>query len=143
MINLSIYRFSGQICGYATGKIRSVEKKLGLPPRPKRPLSSYLQFCNAERNSVVEQFPDLPATAVTKKLAELWKASSPETKEKFRLKYQESAQAYTQEVIEYEKNITPEVALSITNEKAKIKKTTENKVKKNVSSATKINLNSW
>ncbi|KAF7989978.1 hypothetical protein HCN44_008652 [Aphidius gifuensis] len=130
-LNNFSHRINGQVCGYATGKIRNIEKKLGIPSRPKRPLSAYLQFCGAQRKSVVEQYPGLPATGVTKKLAELWKTSSPETKEEYKKKYVESAQAYSQEVIEYEKKLTPEQALSITGEKAKIKKTTENKAKKN------------
>lgn len=125
------HRINIQICGYATCKIRNVEKKLGIPPRPKRPLSSYLSFCGSQRKLLTEQFPKLSSIDITKKLAELWRASDEETKKKYREQYQLNVEAYTKEVIEYEKKITPEQIQSISDEKLKNKKTAEIKVKKN------------
>ena len=48
---------------------------------PKRPPNAYLQWCNAERDRVKEQHPELSRTEISKFLSERWKTVTQEEKQ--------------------------------------------------------------
>lgn len=53
------------------------------PDAPKRPLSSYIRFCNDQRDNVRAQFPELSTQDASKKLGELWNNLPADEKEVF------------------------------------------------------------
>ena len=58
-------------------------KKRRDPNKPKRPLSSFLYFCNDYRDKVRTENPDLKMGGVMKELGKLWKNLDNENKDKF------------------------------------------------------------
>lgn len=51
-------------------------KKRQVQTGPKKPLTSYMYFCQAQRQSVKESNPNLTVTQITSELARLWKGLS-------------------------------------------------------------------
>lgn len=58
-------------------------EKVKDPNAPKRPMSSYFHFMNAERNALKTVEPDLKFGELTKKLTDRWKALSDKEKKKY------------------------------------------------------------
>src|SRR5690606_37258816 len=61
-------------------KRKRVPKAKKDPNKPKMSMSSYMYFTNDKRPSVREKYPDLKMTDIGKKLAELWRAVTPDEK---------------------------------------------------------------
>lgn len=74
-------------------------KKRRDPNRPKKPLSSFLYFCNDYRDKVRSDNPDLKMGGVMKELGKLWKDLDEENKIKF-IKMAETAKGQYEEQLE-------------------------------------------
>lgn len=74
-------------------------KKRRDPNKPKRPLSSFLYFCNDYRDTVRSDNPDLQMGGVMKELGKLWKDLDEENKIKF-IKMAEIAKSQYEEQLE-------------------------------------------
>lgn len=51
---------------------KSIEEQVGLPPRPKRPLTPYFRFMKQVRSNVVQENPKASAIDITKLVAQKW-----------------------------------------------------------------------
>ena len=74
-------------------------KKRKDPNLPKRPLSSFLYFCNEYRDKVRTESPDLQMGGVMKELGKIWADLNPNKKEKF-IKLAEAAKIQYNEQLE-------------------------------------------
>jgi hypothetical protein len=74
-------------------------KKRRDPNKPKRPLSSFLYFCNDYRDKVRSENPDLKMGGVMKELGKLWKNLDNENKDKF-IKLAENAKSQYEDQLE-------------------------------------------
>ncbi|KAF6214076.1 hypothetical protein GE061_011807 [Apolygus lucorum] len=107
-LNLS---YHGAITSYrisASPQIRrfTFEEKLGIRPKPKRPMSAFLKFTsNIVRPSLVKDSPSLPITQITKIAAEKWKSVDDNTKKKLTKEYQDEMVGYRAAMVEYVKEL--------------------------------------
>lgn len=76
-------------CNQAT-----VEEKLGLPPRPKRPLTPYFRFLKEMRPVVKKENPDLQGVAIIKKIVEKYKFIEPALLEQYQAQYRKDQEEY-------------------------------------------------
>ena len=79
-------------------------KKLSDPSKPKRPKSAYLYFCDAKREKVKEENPNIKIGAMMKKLGALWKKATVDEKTKFNEMHKKDKDRYEDEMEEYNLN---------------------------------------
>uniref|UniRef100_A0A0C9QDB1 Sox18_0 protein n=1 Tax=Fopius arisanus TaxID=64838 RepID=A0A0C9QDB1_9HYME len=108
-----------------TFKSRVIEKKLGIAPRPKRPMTPFIVYAMLERPKIMKENPGLVPTAVMKKLAEGWKTFSSTEKEALKKTYLKQLEDYTKQIMIYDQNLTEEQKRNIKAEKFKAIETSE------------------
>lgn len=72
---------------------------------PRKPLTSYMLFCQNIREEVTAANPTLKMHELSKKLAERWSAASDEVKEEFQKKADEEKDNYKKAEEEYKKKL--------------------------------------
>lgn len=77
------------------------KKKKKDPNAPKRPLSSYMLFCQDHRKEVVKDNPKEPVTEIAKILGKMWKKVGATEKKKFDKEAEKRKEKYTQEMKKY------------------------------------------
>ncbi|XP_003215015.1 FACT complex subunit SSRP1 [Anolis carolinensis] len=106
---------------------RQSEGKKGKDPNaPKRPLSAYMLWLNANRDKIRSESPGMSVTDVSKKAGELWKAMSKEKKEEWDRKAEDAKRDYEKAMKEYNEGGKSD---SSKKEKPKKKKKPEKPVK--------------
>jgi HMG (high mobility group) box/LysM domain len=83
----------------------SLLPSIELPSKPKRPLSSYVLFCNEYRESLKEELAGKPGSEYTKVLSALWKELNDEAKAVYVEKHESAKREYRIAVAEYEKDL--------------------------------------
>lgn len=76
---------------------------------PKRPLSAYMLFAQAERPKIVESQPTLKMTEISGVIGERWKKLKPEEKTKFEQQAQLLKKKYEKSKAEYESKVPEDV----------------------------------
>jgi len=71
------------------------------PNAPKKPLSAYFLFTNDERQKIKEEFPNMSITEIAKETGRRWANISPDIREKYEARYQESRNQYDQDMANY------------------------------------------
>uniref|UniRef100_A0A0A9XF38 Transcription factor A, mitochondrial n=1 Tax=Lygus hesperus TaxID=30085 RepID=A0A0A9XF38_LYGHE len=85
----------------------TLEDKIGIRPKPKRPMSAFLKFSsNIVRPNLIKDNPSLPITQVTKIAAERWKSVDDDTKKKLAKEYQDEMVGYRAAMVEYLKELS-------------------------------------
>ncbi|KAG8125399.1 hypothetical protein E2320_020703 [Naja naja] len=82
-------------------KKQSEGKKGKDPNAPKRPLSAYMLWLNANRDKIRSDSPGMSVTDVSKKAGELWKGMSKEKKEEWERKAEEAKRDYEKAMKDY------------------------------------------
>lgn len=85
---------------------KSLEEKLGLPTKPKRPSTPYFRFLNEQRTSVQAKNPKLKAIEVVATMAEMWKKLDATKKEKYAKGFKDELLAYAGKIATYNKNLS-------------------------------------
>ncbi|CAG0898269.1 unnamed protein product [Cyprideis torosa] len=85
----------------------SVAATLGLPERPKRPLTAYILFANEYRNKVLQRNPTLKTTEVAKQLGSMWKTLESSSKATFEAKAAQEKRRYDNELSAFIQRIGP------------------------------------
>lgn len=99
------------------------EGKKGKDPNaPKRPLSAYMLWLNANRDKIRSDSPGMSVTDVSKKAGELWKGMSKEKKEEWDRKAEEAKKDYEKAMKDYSEGAKSD---SSKKEKSKKKKKPE------------------
>ena len=81
------------------GKVRKTKEKkdeISSNP-PRKPMSSYMEFCSAERSRVREELGPLSLTESGKELGKRWKELSKEEKSVYELKAEENRRRFVEE----------------------------------------------
>ncbi|XP_060627929.1 FACT complex subunit SSRP1 [Anolis sagrei] len=76
-------------------------KKMKDPNAPKRPLSAYMLWLNANRDKIRSESPGMSVTDVSKKAGELWKAMTKEKKEEWDRKAEDAKKDYEKAMKDY------------------------------------------
>eukprot|EP00123_Amoebidium_parasiticum_P011998 comp21052_c0_seq1/m.28318 comp21052_c0_seq1/g.28318 ORF comp21052_c0_seq1/g.28318 comp21052_c0_seq1/m.28318 type:complete len:106 (-) comp21052_c0_seq1:303-620(-) len=77
------------------------EKKEKDPNAPKRPLTAYILFCNANRNKLREQNPDMKVPEIGTKLGAMWKTLSENERKKYDAMASEDKKRYERAMEQY------------------------------------------
>lgn len=88
--------------------IKTIEEKLGLPPRPKKPLTPYFRFLQTARPAITKENPKLSVIEVVQRCAQKWMETDESTKAKLNDEYQQEKIVYIKKRSDYEKNLTEE-----------------------------------
>nr|XP_013803700.1 PREDICTED: FACT complex subunit SSRP1-like [Apteryx mantelli mantelli] len=81
---------------------KQLESKKGKDPNaPKRPMSAYMLWLNANREKIKSDHPGISITDLSKKAGELWKAMSKEKKEEWDRKAEDARRDYEKAMKEY------------------------------------------
>jgi transcription factor A, mitochondrial len=87
---------------------RTVEERIGLPPRPKKPLTPYFRYMQKQRPKLVEQNPKISLTDIVKICAKQWETVDEATKKKLDAEYQKEKITYIEERAKYQSKLTDE-----------------------------------
>ena len=71
------------------------------PERPKKAKTSYMYFCQAERENILKDNPNILLGEQSKKLGEKWSSLDSENKQKFIDKAEEDKSRYEEELEDY------------------------------------------
>lgn len=83
------------------------EEKLGIQPKPKRPMTAFLKFSSSiVRPSVLKENPNTPVTQITKIAAERWKSVDSDIKKQLTDEFKLEMEKYRQAMSEYEKALS-------------------------------------
>ncbi|PVU89655.1 hypothetical protein BB561_005243 [Smittium simulii] len=72
------------------------------PNAPRRPLSSYIMFCNDNRDKVRDQHPGISSQDISKILGEMWNSISDSEKKRYEVIFQSHKLKYQDDIREYE-----------------------------------------
>ncbi|KAJ8365662.1 hypothetical protein SKAU_G00144930 [Synaphobranchus kaupii] len=85
--------------------------------RPKRPLTSYMRFVKQQHPLVVRQNPDLKIVEIVKRIAQHWRALSPEQKRPFQEASLADHAQYKMEVEKFKSQLTPAQSAALNEER--------------------------
>lgn len=97
--------FSCPLLESVAGK-RTLESRLGLPERPKKPLSPYFRFMSEMRSSVVAAHPQLRLTDVVKAIGVKWQTVDEKKKAAYQEEYKREQIVYLKQRAAYEAQLT-------------------------------------
>ncbi|XP_037038858.1 transcription factor A, mitochondrial-like [Bradysia coprophila] len=93
--------------------LKSLEEKLGLPAKPKKPASAYFRYMNEIRSSVQAKNPKLKSQELVSLIAKMWRSLDANRKEKFAKGFHEESNAYTERMAKYKDSLSEEDARKI------------------------------
>ena len=86
-------------------KVKQPKATFEIPGKPKRPLTSYVIFCNEHRELLRKELAGKPASESSKVLAARWKELSDKEKAVYQKKYDVAKKLYEKVLAQYEKNL--------------------------------------
>nr|CAD7570606.1 unnamed protein product [Timema californicum] len=107
-------------CRQIAGFKQTLEEKLGIPVKPKKPLTPFFRFMGQIRPMVVQQHPSARVTDHTKIIAQQWKNLEPPAKQKFEEEFKKEMIHYIAVRVSYENSLTDQQKMDL--QKAKEKK---------------------
>uniref|UniRef100_A0A1L8DHZ4 Putative transcription factor a mitochondrial isoform x2 n=1 Tax=Nyssomyia neivai TaxID=330878 RepID=A0A1L8DHZ4_9DIPT len=87
---------------------KSPEERVGLPPKPKRPLTPYFRYMQEVRPKVEAENSQLPMVDLIKKIGKQWGAMDDVRKKKYQEEYKKEQVVYHQKMAQYEGKLTDE-----------------------------------
>ncbi|XP_073991550.1 transcription factor A, mitochondrial-like isoform X2 [Rhodnius prolixus] len=100
---------------------QSLEEKLGLNPKPRKPVTPFFRFIASIRPEILQQQPNMKPTEIVKVAAERWKKADENTKDNLKKLYDQDVLKYLSELKQYEQNLSPGDRDMITLEKESLK----------------------
>jgi transcription factor A, mitochondrial len=92
---------------------KSIEDKLGLPQRPKKPLTPYFRFLVEARPSFMKENPQMKAIEIVQLCAKKWSTIDEATKSKLTEEYQKEKIGYIKRRADYENGLTDDQKTSL------------------------------
>jgi len=83
--------------------VRPVEE---IPEKPKRPITTWLDFCATNRQTVRRAQPSLQNTEILRVLSEMWKRLSPTDKEKYEVRFRRRCQEYERDLEQWNASVS-------------------------------------
>jgi len=87
---------------------KTLEERVGLPPRPKKPLTPYFRFMQEMRPKILQQQPTLKATDVVRTITKQWEVADENIKNRLVEEYRKEQQVYAELRTKYDAKITDE-----------------------------------
>lgn len=84
----------------------TIEEKLGLPTRPKRPLTPYFRFLKSIRPQMAVENPSKSAIELVQMISKKWETVDDRQKEKFAQEYRKDKEEYVKKHAIYDSKLT-------------------------------------
>ncbi|RLU25751.1 hypothetical protein DMN91_001909 [Ooceraea biroi] len=94
---------------------RNIEKDI-LPPKPKKPLTPFIQYCMSTRSKLQKENPNYSYKDIVKKASEQWTELDPAIKQNLQKQFAEQHSIYKQKLMEYENSITSDQKMLVKEE---------------------------
>lgn len=88
--------------------LKSLEEKVGLPPKPKKPLTPFFRYIKKVRPAILAENPNIKATDVIKTISKQWETVDPTLKQQFQDEYLKEKIIYVETRAKYDSKITKE-----------------------------------
>ncbi|XP_075147554.1 mitochondrial transcription factor A isoform X1 [Haematobia irritans] len=86
----------------------TIEEKVGLPVRPKKPLTPYFRFMNEQRPKILASNPNMSIVDVVRQVSKKWETVDSSLKQRLQEEYKKEQQAYVEKRTKYESKVTDE-----------------------------------
>ncbi|CRL01794.1 CLUMA_CG015010, isoform A [Clunio marinus] len=93
---------------FQSANFSSIEERLGLPQRPKKPLTPYFRFLTEIRPKVTKENPNLSITDTVKLCAKKWAECDENIKRPYEEAYMKEKEKFINEIAKYESKLTDE-----------------------------------
>nr|NP_732527.1 mitochondrial transcription factor A, isoform B [Drosophila melanogaster]AAF55779.2 mitochondrial transcription factor A, isoform B [Drosophila melanogaster] len=87
---------------------KTLEEQLGLPPRPKKPLTPYFRFMREQRPKLKAANPQITTVEVVRQLSKNWSDADAQLKERLQAEFKRDQQIYVEERTKYDATLTEE-----------------------------------
>ncbi|XP_039958128.1 transcription factor A, mitochondrial isoform X1 [Bactrocera tryoni] len=91
-----------------TTSVRTLEEKLGLPPRPKKPLTPYFRYMQEQRPKILAENPKFSTTDIVRVLSKRWSNADAALKKRLQDDYKREQQEFVEIRAKYEAKMTDE-----------------------------------
>lgn len=95
------------------GTSRSIEKHLGLPEKPKKPLNSFFRFVKLTSPEIKVNNPNIPHKELVKIAAKKWENFDETKKKELEIQHRKEEKEYILALHEYEKSLTNEQKMQL------------------------------
>ncbi|XP_001995833.2 transcription factor A, mitochondrial isoform X2 [Drosophila grimshawi] len=106
---------------------RTPEEQIGLPPRPKKPLTPYFRFMREMRPKLIAKDPKISTIEVVRQLSKNWVSVDPKMKERLQSEYKIDQEIYLDQRTKYDAKLTDEQRAEIKQMKQDISDAKERK----------------
>ncbi|XP_055680850.1 transcription factor A, mitochondrial [Lutzomyia longipalpis] len=87
---------------------KSAEERLGLPPKPKKPLTPYFRFMKEIRPKILAENNQISMTDVLKNVAKQWATVDDVRRQKYQEEFKKDQAVYLQKMTQYKSKLTDE-----------------------------------
>ncbi|CAD6995322.1 transcription factor A, mitochondrial isoform X1 [Ceratitis capitata] len=87
---------------------RTIEEKLGLPPRPKKPLTPYFRFMQDQRPKILAENPKYSTIDIVRVISKRWSNADEALKKRLQEDYKRDQQKFVEVRAKYEAKMTDE-----------------------------------
>lgn len=88
--------------------MKTVEERIGVPLRPKRPLVPFMRFYKEIRPGLVQQHPDGKMGVLAQLAASKWKEADQVTKDRHNADFRKDQEVFLKEIARYQNTLTDE-----------------------------------
>ncbi|PNF23876.1 hypothetical protein B7P43_G13727 [Cryptotermes secundus] len=106
--NILLNRHTSSLYQQNAGLKKSVEEKLGLPPKPKKPLTPYFRFMAQIRPAIVQKNPQAKLTDIAKLAGTEWGKADSSVREQLQAEYKREMVDYMAAQVKYNQKLTDE-----------------------------------
>lgn len=87
---------------------KTLEERVGLPPRPKKPLTPYFRFMRDMRPKLLAQDPKITQIQIVQELSRKWGSVDPKVKLQLQSEYKKDQEIYVAQRSKYDSKLTEE-----------------------------------
>ncbi|KAL5281567.1 TFAM family protein [Megaselia abdita] len=103
----SLWNSSSRLTFQVQG-VKTLEEKVGLPPKPKKPLTPYFRYMKDSRETVRKENPEMSIMDLTKLMSKQWETVEEKTKTRYMNDFKKDQIKYVEERAKYDSKITDE-----------------------------------
>ncbi|XP_017004923.1 transcription factor A, mitochondrial isoform X1 [Drosophila takahashii] len=87
---------------------KTLEEQVGLPPRPKKPLTPYFRFMREQRPKLMASNPKITTIEAVRQLSKNWSDADVQLKERLQAEFKKDQQIYLEQRTKYDATLTDE-----------------------------------
>lgn len=88
--------------------LKTIEERIGIPPKPKRPLAPFMRFYQKIRPNLRQEHPSEKIGGLARLAASQWKAVDTDTKEKYVNEFRKDQETFLKDIARYQNGLSDE-----------------------------------